>query len=208
MIKISFVTCLIIFNAVPLIAENPDTTFRKIINNSISIREACSALDLNPAILASIIFVERTNNYSWEDKSMDNLLAYSGVNSSIGFCQVKIKTAYWIEHNYTDSTLLYYPGHKYHGLLNISSSKKELVNKLNNESKNIFYAAAYLRMMCSRWSSVYDISSRPDILGTLYSTGLFKSDGTERLPNTNPSSNDFGKEVLKVYPRFYNLFAD
>jgi hypothetical protein len=58
------------------------------------------------------------------------------------------------------------------------------------------YAAAYLRIIQSRWERAgYPIDERADILGTLYSTGLFNPDGTERLPRSNPAANMFGRKV-------------
>jgi len=47
------------------------------------------------------------------------------------------------------------------------------------------------------------ISDRPDILGTLYSSGLFYSDGSERFPNNKPKSNHFGKRVIEIYKKLY-----
>lgn len=68
------------------------------------------------------------------------------------------------------------------------------------------YAAAYLRIMISRWEKEnFSISERPDIFGTLYSTGLFYRDGTERRPNNNPKSNNFGKMVLESMCYFKNF---
>jgi len=80
----------------------------------------------------------------------------------------------------------------------VSQTVGELIKKLMDEQLNIFYAAAYLRMMQTRWAKAgYPIDKRPDILGTLYSTGLYNNDGTERQPNPNPKANEFGKKVLE-----------
>ncbi len=50
--------------------------------------------------------------------------------------------------------------------------------------------------MVNRWEKLgYSINNRPDIIGTLYSTGLFYSDGKERKPNANPKANEFGEKV-------------
>ena len=62
------------------------------------------------------------------------------------------------------------------------------------------YASAYLRIIISNWNKVgFPIDDREDILGTLYSTGLFKRNGKERLPNENPKANEFGKKVSEFY---------
>jgi hypothetical protein len=151
----------------------------------------------------AIVYVERISNFDWKDKALDILLANSGHNSSIGFCQVKLKTAYWVEVQLNDSSSIYWPGKEYANILSVSQSPKELIAKLENDSLNIMYAAAYFRIIQSRWERAgHSINDRADILGTLYSTGIFNPDGTERLPRTNPEANMFGRKVKKALPLF------
>lgn len=77
---------------------------------------------------------------------------------------------------------------------------RSVVLKLENDSLNIMYASAYLRIIMSLWEKAgFPIDDRADILGTLYSTGLFKRDGKERKPNGSPKANKFGKEVGEQY---------
>ena len=45
-----------------------------------------------------------------------------------------------------------------------------------------------------KWGDVYDISNKPDILGTLYNLG-----DRANAPNTNPSANPFGTYVKNKY---------
>ena len=85
----------------------------------------------------------------------------------------------------------------------MSKSPKEIITKLQNDSLNILYAAAYIKIIQTRWQNDgFPIDDRADILGTLYSTGLFYRDGTERKPNKNPKSNWFGKLVLEAQHLF------
>lgn len=72
--------------------ENPDKTLAKIETNRDLIIGASKIFDVSPRILASIIYTERTLNYTWEDEALDDILAQAGLNSSIGFCQIKMKT--------------------------------------------------------------------------------------------------------------------
>lgn len=186
-----------------IFAESPDSSFVKIKCNQKLIIEACNLFDINPKILSAVIFVERTQNYTWEDDALDEYLAQAGLNSSICFCQVKIKTAYWIELKLNDTNSLFFPGYKYRSLLKVSKNPEEIISKLQNDSLNILYAAAYLRIMESRWRKVgFPIDERADIFGTLYSTGLFYRNGRERKPNKNPKSNRFGKLVEKNLFKF------
>ena len=190
---------LLVLFVVPLFAERPDVTLLKIKEHKTLIESAARYFEVNPKYLRAIIYVERTLNYDWEDDALDIPLAQGGVNSSIGFCQVKMKTAYWIEVQLSDSKSSYFPGKKYSRLLKVSKSPEEIIKKLQSDSLNIFYAAAYLRIMQSRWSKANcSIDDKPEILGTLYSTGLFHIDGIERKPRKNPETNSFGKEVAEA----------
>lgn len=180
------------------IAENPDSTLSKILTKKNIIEKASKEFNVDMKTLSAVIYVERTLNYTWEDEALDEYLAQAGLNSSIGFCQIKMKTAYWIETQLNDTKSIYFPGQTYFGKLQISKNPQAIIDKLKNDSLNIMYAAAYLRIMISRWEkSGYPIENRPEILGTLYSTGLFYKNGEERTPNSNPKSNKFGKLVKK-----------
>ncbi|MBU2445519.1 MAG: hypothetical protein KJ666_08110 [Bacteroidetes bacterium] len=186
-----------------LFAENYNTAIRKIEERLNLIKSASNKFNIDYKILCSIIYTERTVNYDWEDDALDKILANVGLNSSMGFCQIKLKTAYWIERQLNDSTSVHFPGKKYESILSVSKSKRELIMKLTNDSLNVLYASAYLRIMISRWEKEgFSIDDRPDIIGTLYSTGLFKSNGEERIPNRHPNPNDFGKGVLKALSLF------
>lgn len=193
---------ILLFSSI-LFAEKPDTTLFKIEQNQYLISHASSLFDIDSITLSSIIYVERSLNFTWEDIAFDKLLAQNGLNSSIGFCQVKLKTAYWIEVQLNDSNSTYYPEKKYESLLTVSNSVEELINKLESDSLNIMFAAGYIKIISSYWDSKNcNITSRPDILGTLYSTGLYNRDGTERAPNKTPKSNHFGRKVKDAIIEF------
>jgi len=184
-------------------AEDPDSTLTKINNNKSFTQEACRIFNVEKKILSSIIFVERRENYNWEDEAMDEYLAKVGLNSSIGFCQVKMKTAYWIEVQLNDTNSVHFPGQKYFNLLDVCKNSQKIIDGLQNDSLNIMHAAAYLRIIISRWENMgFPIDKRADILGTLYSTGLFYRNGEERKPNKNPKANQFGKLVLSAIEKF------
>jgi hypothetical protein len=177
-------------------AESPEVTLTKFKGRQSLIEVAANKFSIHPRYLIAIIYVERTLNYDWTDDAWDVTLAKVEKNSSIGFAQIKIKTAYFIEQQLQDPTSPFYPGKPYENFLPVSNSPKELILKRTNDSLNILYAAAYLRLMQSRWEKAgFPLDQRPDILGTLYSAGLFNNDGTERKPNANPKPNAFGKQV-------------
>ena len=183
-------------------AEHPDTTLSKLQQRKELIKSASKMFDVNSKILSSIIYVERTLNYTWEDDALDSYLAEAGLNSSIGFCQVKLKTANWIEVQLNDAASIYFPNEEYRGILALSQSPAEIIIKLKNDSLNILYASAYIRIILSRWSNAgFPINGKADIIGTLYSTGLFKRNGSERAPNNIPKSNNFGLTVKNIFLR-------
>ncbi|RMG80679.1 MAG: hypothetical protein D6707_06025 [Bacteroidetes bacterium] len=180
-------------------AENGEVTLSKIKKYSAYFYKAAKIFNINADYLKAIVYVERTENMDWRDEALDILLAKKGYNSSVGFCQIKLKTAYWIEIQLSDSASEFFPGKKYKALLKISKTNDELIKKLQNDSLNILYAAAYLRIIQSYWTKLgFSIDNKPEILGTLYSAGLFNSDGTIRNPNAKPKENQFGIKVIKI----------
>jgi len=184
-------------------AENKIETTQLINSNKNIINQAAVTFNIDKNILKSVIYAERTLNFDWFDKALDTPTALKGYNSSIGFCQVKMKTAYWIEVQLSDSTSEFYPGKQYQNILPVSKSPREIITKLQIDSLNICYAAAYLKIIQNYWQKAgFSIKNRPDILGTLYSTGLFNRKGKIRRPNANPQANAFGKKAKEAYQSF------
>ena len=146
--------------------------------------------------LAAIIYTERTQNYDWTDEAFDEAIARVGQNSSIGFSQVKMKTAYFIERQLSDSITGFYCGKKYKNVLQVSETPFQIIEKLKIDSLNILYAAAYLKIIQSFWQKRgYSIDNKPEIIGSLYQLGLFHPDGKVREPHFNPKPNKFGEKV-------------
>ncbi|MEA3392938.1 MAG: hypothetical protein U9Q91_08160 [Candidatus Marinimicrobia bacterium] len=179
-------------------AEHPDSTLLKLEEQSENIEYASKTFDIDTQKLKAIIYVERTNNYNWQDEYFDDYLARKGQNSSIGFCQIKIKTAYWIEFQLADSTSDFYPGTKYEDILSISQSPQEIIDKLKDNQSNLLYASAYMRIIQSYWDSKgYSIDNRVDIIATIFSYGMFsRKTGIPLKSHGNPNPNYFGKETL------------
>lgn len=187
-----------------LFAEDPDTTLAKFREQLRNIEYASKTFDVDPLKLKSIIYVERTNNYDWRDEYFDDYLANKGQNSSIGFCQVKMKTAYWIECQLADSTSEFYPRKRYENILLVSQSPQEIIDKLKDDGTNLLYAAAYMRIIQSYWESKgYPIDDRVEIIATIFSYGIFSRETGEPLkPHNDPKSNRFGEEALDIYNGF------
>ena len=105
-----------------LFAESHEKTSLKIIERKEIILSASKKFDVNPAYLSAIIYTERTKNFDWTDEAFDEAIARVGQNSSLGFAQVKMKTAYYIERQLSDSTSDFYCGKKYENILGVKNS--------------------------------------------------------------------------------------
>ncbi len=166
---------------------------------------ASSSFGISPRLVASIIYSERFLNFNWEDALLDGLFAESGYNSSIGFAQIKVTTAFWIEKEVHNAQSLYYLGNEAAQRIPRSTSRSELIHRLLNDSINILYCCAYVAMIQHRWESTGAFLSdqnKAGIVATLYSLGVMLSDGTERTPHPNPQMNHFGETAQKFYGEF------
>lgn len=189
---------IIIVTASQLSAESDEESYFKIFERKGMILAASRIFNINPLYLSAVIYTERTKNYDWTDEAFDEVIARVGQNSSIGFAQVKMKTAYFIERQLSDSTSKFYCGKKYEHILGGSKTPFKLIEKLKTDSLNILYAAAYLRLIQSFWGNKgYSIDNKPEIIGSLYQLGLFYPNGKVREPHFYPKPNEFGENVEK-----------
>ncbi len=197
---------LLVLGSFQLFAESDEKTYSKIMGRKDLIQSASEKFDINPVYLSAVIYTERTKNYDWTDEAFDEVIARVGQNSSLGFSQVKIKTAYFIEKQLIDTTSRFYCGEKYANILALSKSPFLLIEKLKKDSLNILYAAAYLRIIQSFWSKTgYSINDKPEIIGSLYQLGLFYPTGEAREPHFFPKANEFGKRVKESINLFDNF---
>jgi len=148
---------------------------------------AAEEFDVDPVTVASCIYAEQVLNYDWKDELFDYFLYF--LDTSIGVGQVKVSTACLLEdEGYIEKTeSLKSPS--------FFVSRWYMVSvRLTDNTYNIRCVAAYLRYWQDKWGDVYDISNKPDILGTLYNLG-----DRANAPNTNPSANPFGTYVKNKY---------
>lgn len=167
--------------------------------------QAAKAVNISPRIVAGVIYAERLRNFHWNDEILDDVLAQSGYNSSIGFAQIKVNTAFWIEEQLHTPSGKYFLGETIRSQFPRSRSREELIARLMNDSINIRYCAAYLAMVKKRWSDAgyfLTLASEAGLLATLYSLGIIKPNGEERLPRPNSSVNEFGNTAQKFYDGF------
>ncbi|MDZ7400143.1 MAG: hypothetical protein ONB37_08280 [candidate division KSB1 bacterium] len=77
------------------------------------IRTSAERLDIDPRLLASIIYAEKRLNVTLVD-SFEDVYAYLGHNSSIGLAQIRVNTAKWIVATALDSSSEYCIERYYH----------------------------------------------------------------------------------------------
>jgi hypothetical protein len=188
-----------------LFAQDKETrVLEEIFSHKELIIKSSEQLGVSPRVVASIIYAERFLNYNWEDDLLDELFAETGYNSSIGFGQMKPNTAFFIEQQLHNPSSKYFLGNNIQIVIKQSKSKKEIIEKLVNDTTNIYYCSAYLAMIKHRWSDTFLFQSANEavILATLYSLGIIKYDGTERVPHDNPQINYFGKTAQDFFDSF------
>lgn len=81
-------------------------------------------------------------------------------------------------------------------LTNMENPTETMVRekRLENNEWNVHYVAAYIKALQDIWESEFpEISSRADILGTLYNLGH------ERVPHSNPQATMFGIQTAIHY---------
>lgn len=158
------------------------------------IKEVASLAKIEPRLIVSSLVVEQLRLfYSQRElykKFFEPLKILANANKfSLGVMSIKEETAVNIEKHLTDPDSPYYLGKDYEKMLsypeNINNDVgNERYNRLtaNNHYYNYLYGALYLKQFITQWEkSGYDISERPEIIGTLFNLGFEAS-----KPNANP----------------------
>lgn len=120
-------------------------------------------------------------------------------NRGYGVTSILENTALKIEHNLTDKQSQFYPGDYFSKCLNykdsfpglvvdsIAAHKKLTIQRLIQGGDHFYsylYTAFLLRQYFAQWDRAgYDISNRPEVLGTLFNIGFHKS-----KPKKNPEA--------------------
>lgn len=108
---------------------------------------------------------------------------------SLGIMGIKEATAVQIENNLQDQSSPYYLGKELENVIiyaNQADKGEQRFNRLTDESNNHYYSylygALYIKQMMNQWKNAgYDITYRPEIVGTLFNVGFPQS-----KPNANP----------------------
>jgi len=180
--------------------EEEEVVRKKLSDNAFFINDASQKLDVDPRLLASVIYAESRVNVNLLD-SFEREYASLGNNTSIGLAQIRINTAKWIMDTVRDTSSVYSLDSQYDKWVPSYNTREDIIKLLENDSTNCLLAAIHLKQIIQRWHrSGYDIENRPDIVMTLYSYGLFRREnGSEIIPHANPRSNFLGKVAANFF---------
>ncbi|NCB14298.1 MAG: DUF1402 family protein, partial [Erysipelotrichia bacterium] len=172
------------------------------------IKMAAKKADIDPRLIVSDLIVEQLRVYysarELYEKYFEPLKILSNMNKmSLGVMGIKEATAIEIENHLKDSRSPYYLGKDYEQILNYGNNQeidKQRYNRLmdNSHYYSYLYAALYLKQMMNQWKNAgYDISNRPEIVGTLFNVGFPQS-----KPNANPK---VGGSKLQIGEKQYTF---
>ncbi len=157
-----------------------------------TLNKAAEAADVKPRLIAAQLVVEQLRLYTSEReifKEIFSPLKILGVQSqfSWGVMGLKQDTAIQIEQNLSSTTSPFYLGKNFENILAFKTADldTERFDRIVNEKDHYYsylYSALYLKEIINQWKKAgYDISSRSEILSTLYNIGFVHS-----IPNNDP----------------------
>lgn len=133
-------------------------------------------------------------------------------NTSFGIAGLKPKTVGIIEDNLKNKNSQFYLGPEMEHVVDYNSGvdiESERMNRITNSKDPYYsylYVGLYMREIIAQWQkSGYDISHRPDILGTLYNLGFYYSQPKENPEaggatiNVNGTDYTFGDLSYEFY---------
>lgn len=154
-----------------------------VIKEKKTIDSACRVAGVEPRLLVSVLVGEQIRLFNSSREAFKKWISPLKILStetkfSLGVTGIKEETAIKIEKFLKDKNSPYYLGAKYENLLDFTQEDytKERFDKLTSYKNHYYqylYAALNLKQMSYQWKrSGFDISSRPEVLATLYNVGF------------------------------------
>jgi len=167
-------------------------------DNTYLIKQAAREFSVDSIIIGAVIYQEQSTNVNFVDTLGDYIGGLLHLNTSIGVGQVRVNTAEALERIYPKLD----PYRKDSIFIDYNVVR---VERLKDVLTNIMYVAAKLKFSQDRWAEAgFDISNKPDILGTLYNIEDIDKPIT---PTKNPKPNDFGIGVKQNYDKVEKLLG-
>jgi hypothetical protein len=120
----------------------------------------CEYFDIPETAYMSVIYAERLHNINEFDRA-DFTRAYLGFDASVGFGQIKISTAEWLETHYEEL----FP-------FSISANRTALIDRLYSPDTNIAYSVLYCRVIYNHFYEKYGVFPDVASLSSYYSRGI------------------------------------
>jgi len=169
-----------------------------IIKDAPVISRVSAETGVEPRLIIAQLISEQLRIYNSERelyKSVFEPLKILGSETqfSLGVTGIKEQTAEQVEQNLKTTTSVYYPGPQYEHLLDFSTGDPnvERVDRITDQHDHYYsylYTALYLKEVMVQWSTAgFDISTRPEILSTLYNLG-FSGSHPNAMPHTGGAS--------------------
>jgi hypothetical protein len=153
-----------------------------------AIKRASEATGIPPRILIGPIIGEQLRYYTSARAVFKSYLQPTSSfihlsKFSFGIAGMKPETAERVENNLKDPKSVWYPGPQYENLLDYPEGTVDIPAermKRLTDSKDHYYAylyvGMYLQQFTAQWNAAgYDISTRPEVLSTLYNLGHNRS---------------------------------
>ncbi|MDD5397125.1 MAG: hypothetical protein PHW24_03650 [Candidatus Moranbacteria bacterium] len=168
-----------------------NTIREAIVKDKDVIEKAATMVGIEPRLLVSCAIVEQVRLFNSDremfKKFFEPLKILGNANKiSLGIMGIKENTAIETENHLKDANSPYYLGMDFEHALdfengNDGSARYDRLTE-NTHYYSYLYGAIYLKQMMTQWKNAgFDITYRPEIVGTLFNVGFSQS-----KPNANP----------------------
>lgn len=166
------------------------------------IKRAAKDAKISPRLIISGVIGEQFRFFSNRRESFKNYfeplkILASLSNTSFGIAGLKPKTLGQIEDNLNNKNSAFYLGSEMEKIITYKEGTDieiERMNRITNVKDPYYsylYVGLYMKQLIAQWKKAgYDISERPEILGTLYNLGFYYS-----IPKENPQ---IGGSIINI----------
>jgi hypothetical protein len=159
------------------------------------IKKAAHDAKISPRLIISGVIGEQFRFFSNRRESFKNYfeplkILASLSNTSFGIAGLKPKTLGQIEDNLKNKNSAFYLGQDMEKIITYKDGADIEIERMNRTTNvkdpyySYLYVGLYMKQLIAQWQKAgYDISERPEVLGTLYNLGFYYS-----VPKENPQS--------------------
>lgn len=177
--------------------------------DQVIIRKAASDAKISPRLILGGVIGEQFRFFNNRRESFKSYfeplkILASLSNTSFGIAGLKPKTIGQIEDNLKNIKSPFYLGPDfehtvdYKNGVNVESERMNRITNPKDPYYSYLYAGLYMKQIITQWQNAgFDISERPEILGTLYNLGFYYS-----VPKENPQA---GGSIININGEDYTF---